>query len=31
LTFVVEEDDMVDAVQRLHKEFFSDLDPAVFA
>jgi len=31
LTFVVEEDDMVDVVQRLHKEFFSDLDPAVFA
>jgi aspartate kinase len=31
LTFVVEEDDMVDAVRRLHKEFFSDLDPAVFA
>ena len=31
LTFVVEEDDMMDAVQRLHKEFFSDLDPAVFA
>lgn len=31
LTFVVEEDDMLDAVQRLHKEFFSDLDPAVFA
>jgi aspartate kinase len=31
LTFVVEEDDMVDAVQRLHREFFSDLDPAVFA
>ena len=31
LTFVVEEDDMLDVVQRLHKEFFSDLDPAVFA
>jgi len=31
LTFVVEEDDMVDVVQRLHREFFSDLDPAVFA
>ena len=31
LTFVVEEDDMLDAVQRLHKEFFSDLDPTVFA
>jgi len=31
LTFVVEESDMLDAVQRLHKEFFSDLDPAVFA
>jgi aspartate kinase len=30
LTFVVEEDEMVDAVQKLHKEFFSDLDPAVF-
>jgi aspartate kinase len=31
LTFVVEEDDMIDVVRRLHKEFFSDLDPAVFA
>ena len=31
LTFVVEEEDMVDVVQRLHREFFSDLDPAVFA
>lgn len=31
LTFVVEEDDMIDVVQRLHKEFFSDLDPNVFA
>ncbi len=31
LTFVVEEDDMIDVVQRLHKEFFSDLDPSVFA
>jgi aspartate kinase len=31
LTFVVEEDDMIDVVQRLHKEFFSDLDPTVFA
>jgi aspartate kinase len=31
LTFVVEENDMVDVVRRLHREFFSDLDPAVFA
>lgn len=31
LTFVVEEDDMVDVVRRLHREFFSELDPAVFA
>ena len=31
LTFVVEEDDVVNVVQRLHSEFFSDLDPAIFA
>ena len=31
LTFVVEEDVVSDVVQRLHKTFFSDLDPEVFA
>jgi aspartate kinase len=31
LTFVVEEDVVTDVVQRLHKTFFSDLDPEVFA
>ena len=31
LTFVVEEDTVSDIVQRLHKTFFSDLDPEVFA
>ena len=31
LTFVVEEDDVPEVVQRLHKTFFSDLDPEVFA
>ena len=31
LTFVVEEDTVSDIVQRLHKAFFSDLDPEVFA
>jgi len=31
ITFVVEEDDVPEAVRRLHKEFFSDLDPEVFA
>jgi aspartate kinase len=31
LTFVVEEDVVSDVVQRLHRTFFSDLDPEVFA
>lgn len=31
LTFVVEEDAVPDVVRRLHKTFFSDLDPEVFA
>jgi aspartate kinase len=31
LTFVIEEDDVPGVVQRLHKTFFSDLDPEVFA
>jgi aspartate kinase len=31
LTFVVEEDTVSEVVQRLHKAFFSDLDPEVFA
>ena len=31
LTFVVEEDEVPGVVQRLHKTFFSDLDPEVFA
>ncbi len=31
LTFVIEEDAVPGVVQRLHKAFFSDLDPAVFA
>jgi aspartate kinase len=31
LTFVVEDDQASEVVQRLHKAFFSDLDPAVFA
>jgi aspartate kinase len=31
LTFVIEEDAVPDVVRRLHKAFFSDLDPAVFA
>ena len=30
ITFVIEEDDVPKVVQRLHKEFFSELDPAVF-
>jgi aspartate kinase len=31
LTFVIEEDAVPGVVQRLHKAFFSELDPAVFA
>jgi len=31
LTFVIEEDDVPRVIQRLHKVFFSDLDPEVFA
>jgi aspartate kinase len=30
LTFVIEEDDVPEAVRRLHAAFFSDLDPEVF-
>src|ERR1022692_1743882 len=31
LTFVIEEDDVPQVIRRLHKTFFSDLDPEVFA
>lgn len=31
LTFVIEEDDVPNVVDRLHRAFFSDLDPEVFA
>jgi len=31
ITFVVEEDDVPEAVRRLHQAFFSELDPNVFA
>jgi aspartate kinase len=31
ITFVVEEDDVPEAVRRLHQTFFSELDPNVFA
>jgi aspartate kinase len=31
LTFVIEEDEVPQVIQRLHKVFFSDLDPAIFA
>jgi aspartate kinase len=31
LTFVIEEDEVPRVIQRLHKAFFSDLDPEVFA
>jgi len=31
LTFVIEEDDVPQVIQRLHKVFFSDLDPEIFA
>ena len=31
LTFVIDEDQVPSVVQRLHKAFFADLDPNVFA
>ena len=31
LTFVIEEDEVPQVIQRLHKVFFSDLDPEMFA
>ena len=31
ITFVIEEDDVPEAVRRLHEIFFSELDPSVFA
>ena len=31
LTFVIEEDEVPEVIQRLHKTFFQDLDPEVFA
>jgi aspartate kinase len=31
LTFVIEEDEVPDVIQRLHNTFFRDLDPEVFA
>jgi aspartate kinase len=31
LTFVIEEDEVPDVIQRLHKTFFAQLDPEVFA
>jgi aspartate kinase len=31
LTFVIEEDEVPQVIRRLHKAFFSDLDPEVFA
>ena len=31
ITFVIEEDDVPEAVRRLHQTFFSELDPNVFA
>ncbi len=31
LTFVIEEDEVPDVIQRLHRVFFSELDPEVFA
>src|ERR1700716_1983756 len=31
LTFVIEEDEVPEVIQRLHKTFFADLDPEVFA
>jgi aspartate kinase len=31
LTFVIEEDEVPEVIRRLHKAFFSDLDPEIFA
>jgi aspartate kinase len=31
LTFVIEEDEVPAVIRRLHKTFFSELDPEVFA
>jgi aspartate kinase len=31
LTFVIEEDDVPEVIRRLHRTFFGDVDPAVFA
>ena len=31
LTFVIEEDDSTDVIRRLHKAFFAEVDPEVFA
>ncbi len=31
LTFVIDEDEVPDVIGRLHKTFFSELDPEVFA
>ena len=31
LTFVIDEDDAAEVVRRLHKEFYADADPEVFA
>ena len=31
LTFVIEEDEVQDVIQRLHKTFFAELDPEIFA
>jgi aspartate kinase len=31
LTFVIEEDAVPQVIRQLHKTFFSDLDPEVFA
>jgi aspartate kinase len=31
LTFVIEEDEVPEVIQRLHSTFFSDLDPEVYA
>jgi aspartate kinase len=31
LTFVIEEDEVPQVIRRLHKTFFSELDPAIFA
>jgi aspartate kinase len=31
LTFVIDEDQVPSVIQRLHKRFFADLDPEIFA